>query len=398
MFIWRFVLLLCLQLVSTHLVFAYLPSENILSNLDELPIDSRLISLFEQSETEPKFAKEILPSIELTGANFNAAEKYLLLMIKANTLVEPDKDKKIISLLLQTEPLIQKIGLAQLNSSPFIHSSLMFANSYAAINEFQKAYEHKKLFIDRFLKNRAAERKHKIAIIDEKYETNRKTSENELLVNQSKLKKLQLKKADNKKAMQLRNIIILVLTAIIFLLLLFRQYSLKKALKLTGQVDHLTQLLNQKALYKKGGQAFNNMLDKEKNMVIMVMTVDDFSEINEKHGYHVGDTVLQTVAQLGQETMRERDVFSRLGNARFSAVLPEATLGEAKAISERLREKIASIKADALNLNNPLTISVGIASIEDVPDGFEPLINAATEAMHNAQDNGHNQVSIYQVK
>jgi len=386
-----------LQLLSINFVLAQAPSENILSNLVELPVDARLISLFEQSEIEPKLAKEILPSIELTGANFNAAEKYLLLMIKANTIIGADKDKKVISLLLETETLVQKIGLAQLDSSPFIRSSLMFANSYAAINEFQKAYEHKKIFIDRFLKNRAAERKQKITIIDEKYETNRKASENELLVNQGKLKKLQLEKAKNIKTTQQRNITILILTGIIFLLLLFRQYSLKKALKVAIQADHLTQLLNHKVLYKVGGKVFKTMSDKKKNMAIVVMTIDDFSGINEKHGYHEGDIVLQTVAQLGKETMRDRDLFSRLGNAKFTAVLPEATLGEAKAISERLREKIASIKEVSLSLNKPLSVSIGIATIQHAPDGFEQLINAATKAMHNAQDNGYNQVSIYQV-
>jgi len=385
-----------LQLFLVYSIQAQQPSENILHRIAELPVDARLIALLEQSKIEPIIAREILVRVELTSANFNAIENYLMLMIKANLVIAPDKDKKIIALLLQTEDLVKNIDLPQLNSSPFIESSLMLAKSYAASKQFQKAYQHKKNYIDRFWESQSLERNNKIEAIDKKYETNRKSSENELLANQSKLKKLQLKSVENKKTAQLRNIIILLLIGFLFSLILFRQLSLKKSLKKATQVDLLTQLPNRKVLYKTGQQLINVISGNNKNMAIAVINIDGFSEINDEHGYKVGDLILQTVAQLGRETMRTRDMFARLGDAEFSAVLAEATLGEAKAISERLREKIFSIAPESLGLNKPLSISVGIASRQQAPGGFEQLIKAATKAMYDAQHNGKNQVLIYQ--
>ncbi|NQZ80698.1 MAG: GGDEF domain-containing protein [Colwellia sp.] len=391
-----FTILLLLLVHSTYSTQAQQLPENILHRLAELPVDARIIALLEQSKTEPIIAREILVRVELTSATFNAAENYLMLMIKANLAVAPDRDEKIIALLLQTESLVKKIDLPQLNSSPFIQSSLMLAESYAARQQFQKAYLHKKNYIDRFWESKSLQRNNKIEVIDEKYETNRKSSENELLANQSKLKKLQLKSVEDKKSVQLRNIIILLLTGFLFSLILFRQLSLKKSLRQATQMDLLTQLPNRKILYKKGQQLINVISGNNKNMALAVINIDDFSEINDQYGYKVGDLVLQTVAQLGRETMRTRDMFARSGDAEFSAILAEATLGEAKAISERLREKIASITPESLGINKPLSISVGIASRQQAPGGFEQLVKAAIKAMYDAQNNGKNQVLIYQ--
>jgi diguanylate cyclase (GGDEF)-like protein len=386
-----------LQLFFVHSTQAQQPTDNILHRLAELPVDARLLALFDQSKTEPIIARDILARVELTSANFNAIEKYLMLMIKANLVVAPDKDKKIIALLLQTQSLVNQIDSPQLNSSPFIESSLMLAKSYAAIKQFQKAYQHKKNYIDRFWESKSQQRNNKIEAIDKKYETNRKSGENELLANQSKLKKLQLKSVEDKKAIQRRNITILLLTGFLFSLILFRQLSLKKSLKKVSQEDLLTKLPNRKTLYKTGLQLVNLTSKNDTHMALAVISVDYFSEINGEYGYKVGDLILQKVAQLGQETMRTRDMFARLGDAEFSAILAEATLGEAKAISERLREKILSIAPESLGLNKPLSISVGIASRQQAPGGFEQLIKAATKSMHDAQNNGKNQVLIYQV-
>ncbi|MFT5758439.1 MAG: diguanylate cyclase (GGDEF)-like protein [Alteromonadaceae bacterium] len=377
-------------------VFAYQADENVLHRVADLPVDSRIIALLQQSKTEPDIARETLPRVVLTSGNFNAAENYLMLLIKANLVEEPDRDNKVIALLLQTEALVKKISIPQLNSRPFIDVSLMFAKSYSATKRFKKAYEHQNDYIDRYWESSAAERHSEIESIDEKYDTNQKNSENELLENQTKLKKLQLKNAENKKAGQLRNIIILIVTAITLCLFLFLQFSLKNTSKLASKLDYLTQLPNRKTLYKKGCQLILVMSKNEKNAAVLVIKIDGFSEINDEFGFDVGDLILQEVALLGRETMRARDFFARRGDAEFCAVLPEATLEQAKAISERLREKVAAIELSSLGLHKKVSISIGVASLQKTLSDFEQLVKAATLAMRAAQNNGKNQVLIYQ--
>ena len=94
--------------------------------------------------------------------------------------------------------------------------------------------------------------------------------------------------------------------------------------------------------------------------------------------------------------MRSRDLFARIGGEEFAAILPDATIEQARAIAEHIREKIQDSIQDHSNknskLNSSVTVSIGIASIRDVKENFDSLLHAADLAMYQAKINGRNQV------
>lgn len=390
------VLLLCVLFFDVTTVLAKDQKPQLLSSNVKLPIDARIIALLEQSEAEPKLNNKILANIEETSDTFNVAEKYLLLIIKANLATTPNRDRKIIDWLLQIKPLEEKIVKSQLNELMFFNAYLMLSNSYAAIGFYQQAFDAKEVYINRYREYFINEKNNRIAMLDEKYETQRKANENELLQNQNKLKKLTLRESETEKYTQQRNIFITVSTAALFFLLLVRQLKISNRLKHLIKIDSLTGLFNRHTLFRYGRKMTEKALQKQTNLSVALIDIDNFKVINDIYGHSVGDEILKVLADLGNETMRSRDIFARIGGEEFVAILPDATLGEAKAIAEHLREKIAAYDLTPLNITHPLSISIGVANIEQVSREFETLLNAADEAMYCAKAKGRNQVVAYQ--
>ena len=271
----------------------------------------------------------------------------------------------------------------------------MLAKNYVAINEYELAFTERKAFLKKDRANWDFQRDNAINVLNDKYKTDRKINENALLQNQTKLKKLKILQTEEQQKIQRRNFIFLICIATIFLLLLFRQLRIRQVLKRLAQTDSLTGLLNRKTLFEKGILNVEQAIERQTEMTMFLLDLDHFKQINDTHGHAVGDEVLKTIAMLGSETMRSRDIFARLGGEEFVAVLPDANFEEANAIAERLREKISTYDFTRFGVEYSISASFGVAALSQVTPKFDSLLNAADEAMYRAKANGRNQVCSY---
>jgi diguanylate cyclase (GGDEF)-like protein len=105
--------------------------------------------------------------------------------------------------------------------------------------------------------------------------------------------------------------------------------------------------------------------------------------------------VLVKVSELVKETMRSRDVFSRLGGEEFVALLPFADNNKAKAIAMHIKEKIANHDFSNLMLQCKVTVSIGVATMESDQMSFDDLLHGADLAMYQAKEQGRNTVVCY---
>jgi diguanylate cyclase (GGDEF)-like protein len=88
---------------------------------------------------------------------------------------------------------------------------------------------------------------------------------------------------------------------------------------------------------------------------------------------------------------RETDVVARFGGDEFSLVLPDTGGEGAFAVGERIRERVAEhqfLAGDGLALH--LTASVGVATLPDVANSAEELVQAADKAMYHVKESGKN--------
>jgi len=362
---------------------------------DDLVVDQRFIDLLQLQKNNPERVTDQLEVLQLSYDQLNAAEQYIVLVLRALAFEKEGDFDKAIALLERAHALDDKISKKQLNTPLLSQSYLILARNYVELKQFEKAYLAKKDYYANLQNFTWDVHDKKVELLNEKHETLQKQQRNELLLSQSKLKRLELKERESRNNSQQINTLLIVVLSVIFLLLSIRQLIIRNKLIKLAKIDDLTQLPNRRSLFEQG-QKLVSYAKKEKVLLsVVVVDVDYFKVINDQHGHDVGDKVLKEIAVFGNETMRNRDVFSRLGGEEFVALLPDATTDEVKAVAERLREKLSTFDFTALGITKSLSMSIGISTLNDSVTNFETLLHTADSAMYYAKTHGRDQVAIY---
>lgn len=155
--------------------------------------------------------------------------------------------------------------------------------------------------------------------------------------------------------------------------------------------DELTGLNNRRAFFQDGEKLVNQTKRYTRPLSLIMLDIDHFKHINDTYGHGAGDTVLEAVANILMEHVREVDVHGRLGGEEFALMLPETSLPHAAKLAERLRAEIESKTIPTIKGDVQITASFGLASIEDQMS-LEDLINTADDALYQAKWKGRNRV------
>ena len=180
--------------------------------------------------------------------------------------------------------------------------------------------------------------------------------------------------------------------------------SLRYALKLgdtLGQLrqlattDQLTGLLNRREFDRLLVEEVERTRRFERPLARVLIDLDHFKSINDRHGHPAGDTVLRTVATRITETVRSLDRVARIGGEEFAVLLMETSVEEAMAAAQRLIEVMRGAPmavSDEVRL--PVTISAGVAVAPTHAKESAALIEAADKALYTAKRNGRNRVVL----
>lgn len=122
---------------------------------------------------------------------------------------------------------------------------------------------------------------------------------------------------------------------------------------------------------------------------VIMIDVDNFKLINDKHGHLVGDDVLMQLSDLLQTAIRKTDYVGRWGGEEFLIIMPFAAIEQAKLLAERIRVVISEYQFPKAE---HITCSLGVT--EFLADDTESqLLQRADEALYWAKNNGRNQVN-----
>jgi diguanylate cyclase (GGDEF)-like protein len=128
---------------------------------------------------------------------------------------------------------------------------------------------------------------------------------------------------------------------------------------------------------------------------ILMLDVDRFKSINDKHGHPVGDAVLVEVVQVIRNQLRSYDAVGRYGGEEFMVVLPHAGEAEALKLGERLRKAVEALVIDGDQQKIQCTISIGIKVVDtQVKHPIDEIVMSADQALLNAKNNGRNRVEL----
>jgi diguanylate cyclase (GGDEF)-like protein len=122
--------------------------------------------------------------------------------------------------------------------------------------------------------------------------------------------------------------------------------------------DDLTQLYNRRGFMTLAEQHLRIARRQGTDAVVMYVDMDDFKQLNDRHGHAVGDRALVAVSRLLRHTVRDCDVVGRMGGDEFTILALDADLAGAQAIEHRLEQHLERFNASG-ELPVPLSLTVG---------------------------------------
>ncbi len=155
--------------------------------------------------------------------------------------------------------------------------------------------------------------------------------------------------------------------------------------------DELTGLRNRRAFEERLVLEFSMSRRRRRELTVVLLDVDNFKRINDQRGHDAGDAVLRRLSAILRTTVRLPDLVARYGGEEFVVLLPESGIEAGKGFSRRLMERMANEPWE----HESVTISVGLAALNDsLLNGFQ-LVTMADDALYTAKRTGKNRVVVY---
>ena len=164
-----------------------------------------------------------------------------------------------------------------------------------------------------------------------------------------------------------------------------------KALEIKAKTDPLTGAFNRLGIEEAISIGLQEWRKYHKPLSLVMIDIDHFKQVNDRHGHDTGDLVLSHLSNIVQQHTRTQDLFARWGGEEFLVVMSGAGAEETGVIAERLRAAIGERPIDLGQAKLPVTVSIGSALAVNTTDA-EALIAAADAAMYRAKSLGRNRV------
>jgi diguanylate cyclase (GGDEF)-like protein/PAS domain S-box-containing protein len=164
-----------------------------------------------------------------------------------------------------------------------------------------------------------------------------------------------------------------------------------------ARTDALTGVTNRRHFFELAESQFARAQRYNHSLAVMMLDVDHFKQVNDRHGHLAGDLTLQSVAKECQNHLRGTDIFARYGGEEFICLLPEQSEQGALETAERIRQVIEQSEVKLETHSIRVTISIGLAFMQSETDPtLEVLIDRADQALYQSKSGGRNRVTFWQ--
>lgn len=185
---------------------------------------------------------------------------------------------------------------------------------------------------------------------------------------------------------------------------LYRQLQeQKKTIEQQASVDGLTGLTNHRRFWERLRDEVTRARRYGHPLSLLMLDLDDFKRVNDRHGHPVGDDLLRAVAYtLQKETRQGVDCAARYGGEEFAVILPSTPptpSGDDRCgvtVAERIRAAVAALRLPAVAADwAGITVSIGLASLPANAESVEDLVTRADQALYWAKARGKDAVAVY---
>ena len=165
----------------------------------------------------------------------------------------------------------------------------------------------------------------------------------------------------------------------------------EKQMEALANADQLTGLTNRRGILRKLNAQHDLFTRNGTCFTLVLSDIDHFKKFNDTYGHDCGDYVLQGVAQLMQDRLRQYDVVSRWGGEEFLIMLPDTEVGAAIGVAEEIRRAIESEKFNFNGQSLSVTMTFGVAQ-HQTDDSIDNTIKRADDVLYHGKENGRNRV------
>ncbi|HRE13278.1 MAG TPA: GGDEF domain-containing protein [Usitatibacteraceae bacterium] len=165
-----------------------------------------------------------------------------------------------------------------------------------------------------------------------------------------------------------------------------------------ASTDMLTGLLNRRHLLARIDEELRRLgremrrTARVDHIAFVMIDVDHFKAINDRHGHVAGDEVLREVSRRLKASLRAYDTLGRYGGEEFLALLPGTELASAVVVAERMRRAVADEPFVVAGQVTRVTASFGVAQSGDEAEAPDAVIQRADAALYRAKSAGRDRV------
>lgn len=164
-------------------------------------------------------------------------------------------------------------------------------------------------------------------------------------------------------------------------------------IKKLSSVDELTGVYLRKYIEDKFSAQLIHTRQSSGRLSVIMCDIDKFKSINDRYGHRKGDEILKLIGYHLNMNLRETDLVGRYGGEEFIIVLPNTGDEEAYVVSEKIRKAIEG--STPLNDDEPVTLSLGVATYPDHGLTEEELIEKADQALYHSKNAGRNKTTLW---
>jgi diguanylate cyclase (GGDEF)-like protein/putative nucleotidyltransferase with HDIG domain len=168
-----------------------------------------------------------------------------------------------------------------------------------------------------------------------------------------------------------------------------------EAMKFEASHDALTGVWNRAGILELLHAQVARSQRSGASLALLVIDVDHFKTVNDTYGHLAGDQVLKHIVRLMTSSIRGYDWLGRYGGDEFLIMAPECSAEDAYSVAERLRKAVAgkSVVVDGRQIS--VTVSIGVATSQEVGAELSALLDAADAAAYIAKNKGRNRVEAH---
>jgi diguanylate cyclase (GGDEF)-like protein len=164
-------------------------------------------------------------------------------------------------------------------------------------------------------------------------------------------------------------------------------------LRQIARIDPLSGLMNRLSLYDVADTEVERAVRNDASLCGIMIDVDHFKQINDNHGHHCGDRVIQYLGRFLRQRLRRYDAAGRYGGEEFFVILPNTHVAQAWHFATRFRQNLESTVIACEGAEITVTASSGIAEYRS-EESRDSWIARADRAMYAAKQRGRNRVEI----